>query len=226
MKTALFPLLCLLLINCNTFAASQQSYNQVTLHATASSEVSNNLMVVTLVVQKNGANVSQLTQQVNKSMTEVLTLAGKKSSIKSKTTRFNSRPIQHKGKIQSWQVQQYAQFSSENFNQLGSFIAQTNELAHIQSIQFQISHDLKDTTKTTLTKRAISMFTQKANMVTKQFGKSGYKLVQISIDDHHRTPQPMYMESRALGADAIAPAVAAGTGTVTVTVNGTIEMHD
>ncbi len=217
-----------LLLFSATSLAEDLNYNQISLQATASQEVTNDLLTTVLTVQENGANPTQLSQRVNTRMTQILGIAKQSTDVKSHTTSYNTQPMYKNNKINGWQVRQQIKLVSQNIKQLTDLIAKLNKLAHVQSMSFGISDKLSATTKEKLTKAAIKKFRTKAQVITEQFDKSTYQLIHASIDanaQHYRN-QPMRMERMAMSDAAVAPAVSAGTNKITVTVNGSIELSD
>jgi len=208
--------------------AQDINYNQISLSATASEEVDNDVMNAQLMVQENGAQPSLLTQRVNSRMTKVLAIIEHATDIKAQTTHYNTQPRYKSGKIFEWQVTQSINLSSSNIDQLTTLLAKLNDLAHIQSMTFSVSDSLRDQTKHALTKTAIKQFRDKAQVITEQFDKTTYQLIHASVDtnSNHYSPKHMMMERMAV-ADAVStPAVSAGTNKITVTVNGSIELSD
>ena len=208
-----------------SLSANDIRYNHISLHASASNEVANDVLVAVLTVQENGADPADLATKVNKKMAAIIDDASNFEAIESHTTNYNSHALYKNSKIQSWQVSQQIKLTSQNFEQLGKLIEEVNELARVQSMTFKVSDERLEQTKTSLTKTAIEKFRNKAHFITKQFDKQNYQLVHISIDGNQNRPQPMRMERMmADTAMSAAPAVAAGTNKITVTINGTIEL--
>lgn len=225
----LFALTLIVVCFSAPLTAQEINYNQISLQATAAKEVTNDVLTATLTVQENGAKPSQLSQRVNKRMTQILSIAKQSSDVQTHTTNYNTHPTYKHNKISGWQVRQQVRLSSENIEQLTTLIAKLNELAHVQSMTFSISDALQEKTREALTKTAIQKFQHKAQLITEQFDKTSYELVHASIDtnNQHYRPQRFMQEKMAMAADAaIAPAVSAGTNKITVTVNGSIELSD
>jgi predicted secreted protein len=227
------PKLAVHLILISLFLATQPAiakdafYNQISLNASASEEVANDVLVAILTVQETGYKAADLATLVNKKMAAVLDETNRFKAIKSQTTSYNSQPIYKNGKIASWQVNQQIQLTSQNFEQLSQLIGKVNELAQVQSMTFKVSDDRIETTKEQLTKTAITQFKEKALSITEQFDKHHYQLIHVTIDGNHSYPQPVRMARMAMEDAAIsAPTVAAGTNKITVTVHGTIELLD
>ncbi len=220
--------LCLLLITPHfVLADDDQRFNQVNLQASAIGHIENDTLQAMMIVQESGSDPANLAELVNRKMTKVLDKAAKFNDIDKQTTNYTTRPMYKNNVIHSWQVMQTIKLSSMNFEQLGELLKQLKPLANIQSMHFTISDQILEDTQNTLTAQAITKFRDKSAMIAKQFGKSSYTLVHVSIGNNYHAPRPM-MERGAMVSDmqmkSTAPALSAGTNKVTVNVNGTIEL--
>lgn len=217
-------LLLLFVLPSVSLANDELRYNQINLQTAASSHIANDLLIAMLVVQETGSDSALLANKVNKKMTKVLSAASRFKDVDSHTVSYTTRPMYRKGVIYSWQVSQTIKLSSQNFEQLGHLIAKVNTLADVQSMQFTVSDLTLEQTQEKLTKQAIAKFRAKAAMVTEQFDKSDYVIVQVNIGSNYHSPRPM-MERSLMAADSAAPpALAAGTNKITVNINGSIEL--
>jgi predicted secreted protein len=208
-------------------ADNDQHFNQVNLQASAVGHVENDTLQAMLVVQESGSDPAHLAELVNRKMTKALDKAAKFTHVDKQTTNYTTRPMYKNNVIHSWQVMQTIKLSSMNFEQLGELLKQLKPLANIQSMHFTISDQVLEETQDELTVQAITKFRSKSAMIAKQFGKSSYTLVHVSIGNNYHAPRPM-MERGAMVADmqmkSTEPALSAGTNKVTVNVNGTIEL--
>lgn len=208
------------------FADNEQHFNQVNMQVTASDTIANDQLTAILVVQETGNDPAALANLVNTKMASIISKADKFNNIKHQTINYNSRPIYKNSAIKSWQVSQNIQLKSQDFEQLGKLVSQVNQLSTVQSMNFGVSDQQIEKTQDRLTEQAIKKFRHKATIITKQFAKSDYHLVNINIGNNYVQPQrhmmrsSMAMESKA----DVAPALSAGTNKITVNINGTIEL--
>lgn len=228
--TRIIPLLFVALLSISpvSWAGDDQSSYQVQLSATVSEEISNDKLVAILLVQETGTNPAVLASRVNQKMATILSNAETYSAIDSKTTSYTTQPIYKNGVIRSWQVRQQLELSSQNFEQLGELIANTNQLANVQSMSFSISDEALEQIESQLTKKAIAKFRSKAAMITKEFGKSKYILIHANVGTtNSRPPRPVMARTLSIKADTenmSQPAMAAGSNKVSINVNGQIEL--
>lgn len=207
-------------------ADNERQYNQINLSSTASSHVSNDLLIATLVVEEKGTDTARLANLVNKKMTDILAKAKQFEAVKTHTVSYATHPIYKDGVIHSWQVTQTLKLSSQDFEQLGKLVAKVNELADVQSMQFTVSDTKFEQVQDELTLKAIDKFRSKADNITQRFGKANYVIISVNIGNNYRSPRPMMSRGvmKAQAAEAAPPALSAGTNKVTVSINGSIEL--
>ena len=222
-------LITLLFITTPSFADEQIPMGIVNLDASASIDVDNDELLTRLQVIEDGRDPAQLSDLVNQKTALVLDAVKHFSDIRAETTGYQTRPIYDNGKITSWQVSQQLTLETANFAQMSQFIADINALATIQAMQFQVSDEKAEQVKQVLLKEAISKFKQKAHLISAEFDRKGYELVNVSIDGNYLTPRPVMERAVMLSGDAMgkaAPAaLAGGTNEISVTVRGSIQLN-
>jgi predicted secreted protein len=203
-------------------------YGMVNLTASASADVINDELVTRLQVIEDGSDPAKLTNLVNKKTALVLDAVKNFKDISAKTSSYSTRPLYHDGKVKSWQVTQQLTLETANFEQMSQFIADISTLANIQSMHFQVSQQKAESVKQTLTKQAIQNFKDKAMLVATEFERSGYELVNLSINGNHFRPMPVMERSTMMMADSLqksAPAaLSGGSNEVSVQVNGSVQL--
>lgn len=227
MKSTL-ALIPLLMLSPVSFADQQMQLGIVNLDASASRDVENDELVTRLQVIEDGRDPAKLTDLVNQKTALVLDAVKNFQNIEAETSSYNTRPIYDNGKIASWQVSQQLTLETSNFDEMSQFVGDISSLANIQSMQFQVSDDKAEEVKQTLLKEAIANFKNKAKLVATEFGRSGYELVNLSVDGNNFTPRPVMERAVMMSADAMgksAPAaLAGGKNEVSVTVRGSIQL--
>lgn len=227
MKSTL-ALIPLLMLSPVSFADQQMQLGIVNLDASASRDVENDELVTRLQVIEDGRDPAKLTDLVNQKTALVLDAVKNFQNIEAETSSYNTRPIYDNGKIASWQVSQQLILETSNFDEMSQFVGDISSLANIQSMQFQVSDDKAEEVKQALLKEAIANFKNKAKLVATEFERSGYELVNLSIDGNNFTPRPVMERAVMMSADAMsksAPAaLAGGKNEVSVTVRGSIQL--
>jgi predicted secreted protein len=224
----LFVAIMLLALSPLSFA-DEQPMGIVNLDASASRDVENDKLVTRLQVMEEGRDPAKLTDLVNQKTALVLDAVKNFKGIEAETSSYNTRPVYKDGKIASWQVSQQLTLKTGKFDQMSQFVGDINSLANIQSMQFQVSDDRAEAIKNELLKQAIANFRDKAQLIAGEFNRSGYELVNLSIDGNYFSPRPVMERAAMMSADSMskgAPAaLAAGTNEVSVTVRGSIQLN-
>lgn len=223
-----FILTLLLLLNHPAaFADDKQHFNQINLQTAASEDITNDQLIAMLVVQETGNDPATLANKVNDKMAKIIAKTDLFKGIEHQTINYNSQPIYKNGSIKSWKVSQNIRFKSKNFDQLGKLIGQVNQLSIVQSMSFGVSDSQIEKTQDRLTKGAIAKFRHKAANIAKQFGKSSYHLVHITVGNNSVQQPHQNMMRSSMATESMsysAPALSAGTNKISVHVNGTVEL--
>jgi predicted secreted protein len=110
---------------------------------------------------------------------------------------------------------------SELLNKLQSSLA-------LDSISYTISPAQREKVEESLTLQAIDAFRKRADLVTKQFGRKDYRLVEMQIASSDRSVRPLPRRASMMalgGAAEAAPTLEAGSQTVRIEITGTIELQ-
>lgn len=219
----------MLLLSPFAFSDTHLQLGIVNLDASATADVDNDELVTRLQVIEDGRDPAKLTDLVNQKTTLVLDAVKHFEDIQAETSSYNTRPLYHDGKITSWQVSQQLTLETGNFEQMSRLVADISSLANIQSMQFQVSKSKAEDVKQGLLKQAIANFKDKAKLVANEFERSGYELVNLSIDGNHFSPMPVMERATMMSADSMAKgtpaALSGGSNEVTVTVRGSIQLQ-
>lgn len=215
-----------LLFSVNALADNDLHYNLINLSANAKTEISNDKMSAYLQILRSGNDASKLGAEVNKSGQEALRIAKTYDAVSVQTQGYQTQPLYDEGKISSWQVSQQLQLESNDFTQMSELLAELQGLGNIQSMQFTISDDRLETTRQDLARQAIEKFRAQAAAIQQQFKASGYRLVNLSVNQGGYSPR--YMEATSMRMDSVAKAapvaIEAGSNEVSVEVNGQIQL--
>jgi predicted secreted protein len=117
---------------------------------------------------------------------------------------------------------------SRDADRLSELLGELQERVAIESVNYQVSRDARQAADDELIREALQSFNSRAELVTEELGRSGYRIVRININTGGGgvTPIP-YRTMAAMRADAevAQPALEAGTQTISVNVSGTIELN-
>ena len=227
MRTIFITLLLLLLAaNCHA-ADNAPSRNLVSLAASAKEDVASDLLIVQLFVEHDGRDQAKAANQVNEDMAGALATAKQTKGVKAQTLDYRSDPIyDEQQKISAWRVHQGLRLESADHDALSALVSKLQARLAIESVGYGVSDSLRATVEERLMDEAIKRFAARANQVAESFGRKGYTLVNVNIDQCGNTLPPMAYAGRAMAmkADVASPALEAGTQAIEVAVNGTIEL--
>ncbi|MCW8976189.1 MAG: SIMPL domain-containing protein [Sedimenticola sp.] len=200
------------------------TYDQVTLSVSAGESVENDTLIATLYAQREGNNPAQLAAQINKDINLAIQTVKQQPEIKVQTLEYTTNPIYRNNTISGWRVRQSIRLESKEATAISQVIGTLQESIYLGSTQYSVSPELRLQVQDRLTAQAIHAFKARADLVTKEMGRQGYRMVQMHINENGLSPRPYSMQGMALRAEA-APAMEAGTQRLEVQINGTIELQ-
>jgi predicted secreted protein len=231
MSRILAPL-CLLLLLAPIAGAGQTAptYNRIQLGESARAEVENDLLVAVLFAQSEGRDPAVPADEVNRLMDWALNLAKSHPEIKAQTLNYQTNPVYAKDKIRAWRVRQSLRLESRDSRLLGDLVGKLQESLQMESLSYQVSDEQRRSHTESLTATALERFEARARHIAKTLGRSGYRIVQIRIDDERSPPMPMargMMFEASMADSAPAPArIEAGTSEIGINVSGEIELSE
>ncbi len=204
------------------------THNLVSLTAAASSQVANDLLVAVLGATAEGSEARRPADEVNRAVNWALDQARASAGVRVQTHSYGSSPIYRDNTLQGWRVHQSVRLESADSALLSDLIARLQERLALQSLGFEVSTAAQSAAEDELIARALAAFRQRAELVTRELGRSGYRLVRVDVDTGGAPPpRPMLRAAAAMAAEAVAPPqVEAGTRELTVRVSGTIEVTE
>ena len=207
-------------------AEDRLHYNLISLSVSQSVQVENDTLTTVIRVQQNGYDTGKLTDKVNADANQIIEAAKHYAEVSIQSSGYYTQPLYKDGKINSWQVIQSLTVTSNHFKQVSELLADINGLGIVQSMQFSVSNKRQEEIKHSLLKQAIDKFKTKAALITKQFGMSSYKLVNLSVDNGNISPMPMMQRSMMMveAKKSVAPTLESGTNEVSVHLNGSIQL--
>lgn len=207
--------------------AAAATYDRVSLSAAAQSEVANDRLRAELYIQREGEDAAALAADVNRAIDWAVALAKGVEGVEVQTQDYRTHPLYRKQILKGWRVRQSIRLESADTTALSELIGRLQQRLAVESVGYELSAMAREQAENALIGRAIAAFTTRAEMVTQQFGRSDYRLVQVDINSGARPPQPMYRTAAmVVEADRVsAPRIKLGSQEVQVWVNGTIELR-
>lgn len=200
------------------------------LSASASVEVTKDLLSVTLSTTREGADAasvqSQLKQALDAALAEAKKVA-KPGQLEVQTGNFSLYPrYAPKGGISGWQGSAELIVEGRDMPAIAALTGRITTLT-IARVGHGLSRELREKVEGEVSAQAISRYRAKAADYAKQFGYGSYVIREVSVN----ADSPVMMAAApVLRAKAMAAAsdeslpVEAGKGTVTVNVNGTVQL--
>lgn len=204
--------------------------NQLSLQATATAEVDNDVLVIGFSTQREGADAAavqlQLTQALEAALAEARK-AARPGQVDISTGNFSVQP-RYTGKDEpmKWQGMVELRAEGKDFEALAQLVGRIRTLS-VAQVGYRLSREAREKVEAEVSTQAIARFRSQAEAHAKAFGFGSVTLRAVEVNTNASSGPPM-MRMRAAGADmamAAAPLpVQAGTSEVNVTVSGSVQM--
>lgn len=228
MKLTHYLLLFITLLSSSGVQADEpeQRYNQISLDATASAEVENDIMIASMYVQQEGGNASELSSQVNRKINWALEQLKSHENIKVETESYSTSPVYKKNQIIAWRVRQSIKLESKDMALLSELIGVLQAQLNLDGIVFDVSREKREQQTEALIDKALAAFSARAKQIANNLQHDSYKIVKIHVSTSSISPRSNYRSGGVMMAEAVvaAPDFSGGERTLTVRVNGTIEL--
>ncbi|MBY0468882.1 MAG: SIMPL domain-containing protein [Burkholderiaceae bacterium] len=201
----------------------------VALTASASVEVTRDLMAVTLSATREGTDASTVQSALKQALDAALLEArgaARPGQIDVRTGNFSMNPrYSPKGLLNGWQGTAELVIEGRDLTGIGQLAGRIQSMT-IARVAQGLSREQREKAETGVTAQAIARYRAQATEVTKQFGYASYTVREVSVNSNEQGgPEPMMMRAKVFAAAADAPLpVEAGQTSVTVTVSGTVQM--
>jgi predicted secreted protein len=204
--------------------------NQLSLSASASTEVTNDILVITFSTQREGVDPAavqaHLTQAVNAALAEARK-AAQPGQVEVSTGSFSVQPrYAPKGEAMKWQGVAELRAEGKDFDALTRLVGRIQTLS-VASVGYRLSREARDKVQGEVSAQAIARFRSQAEAHAKAFGFGGVTLraVEVSTGEAFAPPMPRFRVASAEMASAAPPLpVEAGKSSVTATVSGSVQM--
>lgn len=199
------------------------------LTASASVEVTRDVLVLTFAATRDGAEPAAVQTELKRALDAALAEARKAAQpgqIDVSTGNFTLYPrYAPKGGIAGWQGRAEMVVQGRDVDGIGRLAGRITTMA-VAGVSQRLSRDAQRRVEGEVVAQAIERFRAQAGDVARLFGYQGYTLreVTVSTGSDGERPMPM-MRAEAMAASADAPLpVEPGKGTVTATVSGSVQM--
>ena len=215
----------------DTKAPVDDPLNRVALSATASVEVAQDWLTLTLSTTRDGTEPAAVQTQLKQALDAALAVARpqtEKGQLELRSGNFSLSPRYGRdGKVNGWQGSVGLTLEGRDFARITTVAGKVQSLT-LQGLSFGLSPAARTALEADLQAQAITRFQAKAQAVAQSFGFKAYQLVQVNVgavDGGGGQVRPLAMAVRAMSASSDAPVpVEAGTSTVQLSVNGTVRL--
>lgn len=200
----------------------------LSLEAAVSTEVSPDLAIIVMSVDREGPDPAALSREVNQVLATALAQAKGVPGVIAASGGYTSYPRQdNRGKRIGWQVRAELVLKSRDFTRLSQLTGTLAGELQVASTRFEVSPELREREEARLIDTAAAAFRAKAGAAVKAFGFAGYRIreVQLGSLGQQSGPRPVMMRAAmAGGADAGVP-LESGRVTLALSVSGSVQMQ-
>lgn len=202
----------------------------VSLSASATAEVTKDLLNVVLSTTREGQDAATVQTQLKQALDAALAEArkvAKPGQIDIQTGNFSLYPrYAPKGGINGWQGSAELVIEGKDMAGIGSLTGRITTMT-VARVGQGLSRELREKTEGDLTAQAIARYRAKATDYAKQFGYAGYVIREVNVGTSEPpgfAPMPMVRaKAMSMAADESLP-VEAGKAQVSVNVSGSVQL--
>ena len=200
------------------------------LSASASVEVTKDLLSVTFSTSKEGADANAVQAQLKQALDAALAEAKKAArpgQLEVQTGNFSLYPrYAPKGGISGWMGSAEVIVEGRDMAAIGQLSGRITTMT-IARVGFRLSREANQKVEGEVAAEAIARYRARAAEYAKQFGYAGYAIreVNVATSEPQQGPIPMMrMQAATASSQGDALSVEPGKALVTATVNGTVQM--
>lgn len=210
-------------------AEEKPTYDRISFSVSAGTEVENDTLVAVLFASKEGPDLAELSAEVNKAMSAAMKKAKQEAAVAAQTLDYQTSPNYRDGRPNGWLVRQSIRLESKSPEPLARLIGDLQAGLALESVGYSISPGKLKEYEDRLIDEALASFRSRAERVTRDLGRTQYRIVSVQVNTLNRPPLRPSMRMAPMLADA-APAAAPptfepGKDRVEVEVGGTIELQ-
>ena len=204
------------------------------LSASASTEVANDVLGVTLAATRDGLDAqavqTALKRALDAALAESRRAARPDGQIEVRTGNFSLFPrYSNKGQVAGWQGTAELLLEGKDMAGIAQLVGRLNALPEpltISRVGYRLSKEQRAKVEAEVTAQAIERYRARAAEMARQFGYGGYTIREVTVSGNEPPPYgPVaMMRAKPAGAADEALPVEPGKGSVMVTVSGTVQM--
>lgn len=218
---------------CAVYAADlPPPLDRLNLSASASVEVTRDVLGVTLSTTKEGSDAASVQAALKQALDAALAEArkvAKPGQIDVQTGNFSMYPryAPKVGGITGWQGSAELLIEGKDTAAIAQLAGRISSLT-IARVGYSLSKEQREKVEGEVGAQAIARYKARAADYARQLGYGGYRIAEVNVNTAEASPMmaqaaPMRMKTLAMSADEALP-VEAGKANVSVTVNGVVLM--
>ena len=202
----------------------------LSLSATASVEVTKDLLSVSFSTTKDGTDANAVQAQLKQALDAALVEAKKAvrpGQLEVQTGTFSLYPrYAAKGAINGWQGTAEIIVDGRDMTAIGQLSGRITTMT-VTRVSYRLSRDANQKVEAEVAAEAITRYRAKAGEYAKQFGYAGYAIREVNLmtTEPQQGPTPMMRtQASAMSSQGDALSVEPGKAVVTANVSGTVQM--
>ena len=202
------------------------TYDRINISANATTQVENDTLIAILYYQREGTNLAHLANEVNEKITDAVKASKKVPNVEIQTPGYQSSPVYEKQRLTGWRVRQSIRLESQDTVRLGKLIGELQNTLALDSINYSVSPGKRQEVEEKLIAEAIDTFKKRSLLITHQFGRTTFRVVEMSINTAGMPPiRPMRLQAAAMAMDVTPPTIETGKQDIQVNINAMIELQ-
>lgn len=203
--------------------------NVLQLSSSATVEVTQDLLVMTLAATREGGDAAAVQTQLQQVLDTALAVARRQAQpgqMEVRTGQFGLFPRHDKnGKVAGWQGRAELVLQGRDFDRITRMAAQIEGMP-VSHTGFGLSREARAKVEGQAQSEAVGNFQEKARALARAFGFEHYALREVSINSNDMafSPRVAMMASKSMAAEAAPIPVEAGKAQVVVNVAGSVQM--
>lgn len=186
----------------------------------ARTKVQNDLLLIELMLVKEGAVAAQLHAEMQKEAANALDKSHKIAAVRVKTSGYNIYPVYEKERIVRHRATYQISLETTDFN-VGLSLAAAMQPFQISNLSFSVSPERRKTTEKTLIEEAIADLRDNFTIAANSLSLQTITITNLTIGPRQYNPIPPQMMKASMAMEGAPPVAAeAGESEVSITVSG------
>lgn len=208
-----------------SMAWAEPAYNQIGFTVEARKEVSNDQLRASLYVEESNLRAEHVAEKLNAAIKRALAESRAYPLVRAASGGVQNWPVYEKQQISGWRGRAEIRLESEAPEQAAELIGRLQKFMAIGQVGFSVSTAVRKQVENQLIPEALSLFKERARLVSRELGHSQYRIVQaqVNLQGNHGAPV-MYRKQAMMAAAESSPQFAPGESEVVVNIDGRIEV--